>query len=289
VAIAAAIRSLQKQLPAYLQARRSRDLARYQRDPVGYCRDVLGVKLWSVQEEICHALLQPPYKVLVRSCHSVGKSFLGAALISWHFDCFNPSLQISTGPSKEAVEGQLWRELRIQRARAGLGCFVGAKAPELWTSADHRAQGITSDRPEAFHGRHQTDMFFVVDEGVGVKPWVYDVLRGMFVPEGRHYMLVIGNPTDTASQMYLEENAVQLDGSPVYHSVQMSALDHPNLAAGLRGESPPIPGAVTLDQFVSWIAEYECDRVPEGEEVSTDFFFPPDRPCPCCKGTGAVE
>ena len=248
-------------------------LGRYP-DPYDYARHILKVDWWQAQREGAAALLKPPYKVEMKSCHKVGKSFLAACLICWHFDTFAPSLTITTAPTKEAVCDQLWREVRILRQRAGLGAFVGDAAPELYRAPDHWAKGITSAKGEAFQGKHQEHMLFIIDEAVGVAPWVFDVIRSMFKPTGKHHWLIIGNPTDTTSQMYAEELSVDLEGRPAWTTLTMAAPDHPNLAAGLRGEPPPFPAAVDLPQFESWLAQW-FDPIAADEHRATDLEWPP--------------
>src|SRR6185437_5823816 len=61
-------------------------LTRYRRAPFRYMAEVLGVNPWVKQREISRLLLTPPYKVLVKASHSVGKTWLAAALTSWWFD-----------------------------------------------------------------------------------------------------------------------------------------------------------------------------------------------------------
>src|SRR5262245_7954298 len=70
-------------------------LHNYRTDPAAYARDVLGVQWWQKQAEIAALLLQPPYRVLVKAAHSVGKTYLAAGLVSWFFRCFAPSAVIT--------------------------------------------------------------------------------------------------------------------------------------------------------------------------------------------------
>lgn len=221
--------------------------------------------------------MRPPHKVLCKACHKVGKSWLAAALICWHFDCFVPGLTVTTAPTDVAVRDQLWREVRILRSQAGLGGwtkFRGPTAPELFGNHDHWAKGFTTAKGEAMHGRHQRHMLFVIDEGVGVEGWVYDVLRSQFKPGGEHHWLVIGNPTDTASQMYAEELSADEQGDPSWSLVEMAAPSHPNLAAELRGEPPPFPAAVSLAQFREWLDAW-ADPIAAGEATALDLEWPP--------------
>lgn len=251
-----------------------RNYAQYQDNPVGYINDVLKQKLWHKQIEICEKLLVYPHKVLVKSSHKTGKTHIAACLTSWFYDCFDPSLCITTAPSKEAVEDQLWRQIRILRDSNNLGGFPGPSSPELWSSHDHWAKGLTAAKSESMHGKHQDRMFFIIDEAVGVVPWVFDVIKSQFKPSGRHFWLIIGNPTKTESPMYIEEFARDLDGNPAWHVVQMSSLDHPNIAAGLAGEEEPFPAAVSLDQFNTWIADW-CEEITPDIANATDLEFPP--------------
>src|SRR5215472_6174680 len=57
-----------------------RQLTSYQNHPVEYITQELKQRLWSKQKEICDRLMTPPYKVMVKACHSVGKTWLSAAL-----------------------------------------------------------------------------------------------------------------------------------------------------------------------------------------------------------------
>jgi hypothetical protein len=111
--------------------RRADDYTRYQSRPLDYIHEVLRKDLWSKQEEAVRLLMAPPHKVAIKSCHKTGKSFLMACLICWHYDCYPHSLTITTAPSDEAVKDQLWREVRILRAGAGLVCFSRMDRPTL--------------------------------------------------------------------------------------------------------------------------------------------------------------
>lgn len=229
-----------------------------------YFREFLGLNPWPVQEEIARAVHEPPYKVIVRSGHKVGKSFIGGALISYWYDCFDPSAVLSTAPRYEHVCGVLWREVRVQRGARNLGGFIGAAAPELRSSASHYAKGVTANKGESLQGRHQERMLFLFDEGVGVPAVYYDTARGMFKPDGRHAWVVFCNPTDTSSHLYQEEQTGQ------WRVIQMSALDHPNVAAELNGQPAPYPSAVSATQIDEWVKEW-CESVPAADATASDF------------------
>jgi hypothetical protein len=102
-------------------------LTQYQRNPVGYLRKVLGLNPWPVQEAIAQALLEPPYRVAVKAVHSVGKTWLAAALTSWFYDCFPNSAVITTAPTARDVRDLLWTEVRASALGRGAprrGCVL---------------------------------------------------------------------------------------------------------------------------------------------------------------------
>ena len=242
-------------------------------------RSVLNVSPWAVQEEICRKLLEPPYRVLVKAGHSVGKTWLSAAIVSWFYDTFNPSCAITTAPTHRDVCDLLWREIRLQRHH--IGGFRGNSAPELWEKPDHYAKGFTASKGESFVGRHQERMLFVFDEAVGVDQIFWETTKSMFKPDGLHHWLAIFNPTDASSQAAMEE---RLGG---WHVVTMSALDHPNIAAELAKQPQPFPAAVSLAQVASWLRDW-AEPIDESERKATDIEFPPGsgiwlRPGPLCE------
>jgi hypothetical protein len=249
-------------------------LTAYRNDPVGYARDVLKVRLWDKQAEILQSLLHPPYRTLVKSGHSVGKSFLAAVATNWWYDTRPRSVAITTGPTNESVKDIVWKEIRVLRLKAGLGGFQGSEAPLLKSGPDHYAKGRTAESGEAFQGRHDLEMLFVFDEAVGIPPIFWTTTNTMFRAENGHAWLAICNPTDTTSQAYQEESLILGAGGPKWNAVQMSALDHPNIAAELAGQTRPYPSAVTLQQI--WDAIHEgCQQVTEAGRPS-DFEFPPE-------------
>jgi hypothetical protein len=68
----------------------------------------------------------------------------------------------------------------------------------------------------------------------------------------------------------MERRKTLPDGKPTCHAVRINSLDHPNIAAGLRGDPLPIPGAVTPEQVDGWVADW-CDVVAVGDEKPTDI------------------
>ena len=233
-------------------------------DPVAYAVAILGVTWWRKQREIAEALLRPPYRVLVKASHSVGKTFLGGGLVNWWFDSFDPSITLTTAPTDRQVQDLLWKEVRGQRGQRG--GFPGPRMSRLETAPDHFAHGFTANDGDAFQGHHSEHILIVFDEAVGVAPIFWEAAESMFQGEG-HGWLAIFNPTDTSSQAYLEE----LTGN--WHVVSLSALEHPNIIAELAGLPPPYPSAARLGWLQDLLKKW-CTPV-HGPPKRTDIEWPP--------------
>jgi hypothetical protein len=144
------------------------------------------------------------------------------------------------------------------------------------TSDEHYAKGYTARKGESFQGRHRPHMLFIFDEAEAVDASYWTTAKTMFKPELGHGWLTIGNPTTTTSQNYLESQQMGADGQPSWRQFNMSAMDHPNIRAQLRGLPPPIPDAVTLAQLDSWMTENGwCSQVQPRERLITDFEWRP--------------
>ena len=228
-------------VPTQEEVERAIRRLKYRDDPVGYAREVLRVEWWSKQVEIAEALLR--YKrVFVKASHAVGKSFLAGGLVNWFFDCFDPGVCITTAPNAPQVRDILWKEVRVQRP-VELHGALQPKAPRMETGPDHFAVGYTSRDGSGFQGRHEEHVLIVFDECVGVAGEFWDAAEGMMTGDNC-YFLAMCNPTDTGSRAYME-----CMNSEKWHVIQMSALEHPNIAADLAGRPAPYPKAVRL----SWV------------------------------------
>lgn len=236
----------------------------YPTDPVGYITNILGVKvLWERQAEAARALLKPPYRVLMPSGHSTGKTFLAAALVNWWYDSFTPGVAISTAPDHRSVCDLLWSEIRLQRQRVGLGGLMPA-SPEMRTGPDHYAKGFTALSGNSFQGRHPERLLIVMDEAAGVDPVFWQTSETMFQPRQGHAWLAILNPTDTGCQAYAEDQMVDGDGNPKWRRFSLDCLEHPNVKGRGPNDPPIIPNAVSWHQVNEWVHAW-CDPVPPSE------------------------
>jgi hypothetical protein len=276
---------LRREVARARQGSKREDPTQYRGRPVDYAHEFLELKpgLWSVQQEIARAIHERPYKVLVKAAHALGKTFLAAVLVNYWYDVFpDDSAVITTAQSNRDVKEILWREVRLLRTAAGLGGFRGPDSPDLRDGPNHYAKGFCAEKGEMFQGRHLKHMLFIFDEACLLKAPYWITTASMFQPGGMHSWLAIGNPTDPSSQMYAED----IGGG--WAPIRMSALDHPNIAKQLRGETPDYPTAVTLPMEEGWLNNPSwATPVPDGEQMPGDIEWPPPVPCPSCGSNDA--
>lgn len=218
----------------------------------------------------------PPYRVLVPSGNDVGKSWLAAAAANFWYDTRDPGAVFVIGPRRDSIKDTIFGVMRVQREKAGLpNHFIGPSAPEMRSSPMHWCKAMTASKGASLTGRHLRDMFFLLEEAIGVESVYWDVLNTMFDPELGHAMLAIFNPTDTTSRAYLEDRRCDdTDGEPRWHRFRLSALNHPNVLNQLRGGQKLIEGAVSLGMVEGWIAD-DCDVVSVTDRQATDLEWPP--------------
>lgn len=253
----------------------------YQNDPIAYSQDVLGISWWSKQLEIARSVATNK-RTLVQAAFGVGKTFLAGGLVNWWFDSFPHSISITTAKTFAQVRDVLWKEIASQRKNPPLADATQLRDP---MQRDHFAMGFTAGRDIvtdefgaiAAQGRHAEFLLFVMDEAAGVRPELYATMEDSIVGS-ENRALLIGNPTMPSGPFY---DAAR---SGSWNVIHISALEHPNVLAGLRGEADPIPGAVSLDWLEDklnnpyWVDHLGTPSDDEQRDVwkaTTAFEFPP--------------
>ncbi len=249
------------------QATQNNPFAKYRTDPAGYIREVCGSSLTDKQEEICQKLVTPPFRVMVKAAHSVGKTRLGGGLVSWFYDTHNPGVCLTTAPSARQVRDQLWKEVRKQRKDKS--SFVGPKMPRLEDAADHFAHGFTAEDANSFQGQHEGANFLIFDEAVGVDAVFWEAAETMCQGEN-YYWICFFNPTDTTSQAYVE--CANAEGR--WHVVEMPAIEHPNIGLELAGHPPMFPAAIRLKWLQERLDRWS-ERIHRDDRKPGDIEFPP--------------
>ena len=191
----------------------------YQRDPIGWMRDKLGVPghtlTWSLNEGyedhkwdgdvnplalVCKELAD--WKdVGVESGTGTGKTFLGACIVLWFLAVYEDSIVVTVAPT-------------------AFGTGVGAEEQSAT-----KAQG--------WHAEH---MLILTEETPGVHPAIMVAFENT-CSSPHNLRLAFGNPD------YEEDELHHFCLSPNVTHVRVSALDHPNVVAN---DPSVVPGAVSV-------------------------------------------
>lgn len=202
-----------------------RTMARCRRDPLFFCRHVLGGEQpWERQAQILLALRDAP-RVAVRSGHGVGKTWTAARAALWFLYSHPRAIVLTTAPTQRQVRSILWTEIRRQVRTAVLP--LGGKLTETALVVDDGwfALGLSTDEPERFQGYHAEHLLLVMDEAPGVPEDIYEAARGVLT--SRHArVLLIGNPTQPRGPFY------EAFRSPHWQAVHIPCTACPNVTTG---------------------------------------------------------
>lgn len=264
---------------------------RYEKDPIGFCRDILGFDPWQKQREIMLAVRDHP-SVSVKSGHRIGKSWLAASLALWFYCTFLDARVVITAPTSTSVQGIMWRAVRQIYAHSGrcLECArenpnglipcehgtvidgkMGEKAGTGLVSKDFREiKGYTVRDVEAITGTAGANLFFIMDEASGVADAIYEGLEGNRAGWTEEKgvmvrMLLIGNPTRTVGEFYdSHEHPRKKD---FYHPITVSSRETPNVVE----KKSVIPGLATHNWVEQMIAKYGEDSAFVKVRVNGEF------------------
>jgi hypothetical protein len=237
-------------------------LGEYAGDPARYAAEYLKQAWWSKQAEIAEAMVRHR-RVVVMAATGVGKTHAAAGIAQYWTDVA-PGIAYTTAPSWAQVYRLLWKEIRLQRPRNALGTLA-PKSADLHYAPDHFLIGVNAEKAEGLQGQHHERLLFLFDEAPGVPLWFWEVAERICIaPENR--IVAIGNPFEPTGPFYdasLSEN---------WHTITISAMDHPNIIAELQGLPAPYPGAVSLQRINEAIGEH-CE-VSDAHSVE-NFEWPP--------------
>lgn len=239
----------------------------YKGDPVRYGTEFLGQVITPQQQAIATAL-QTHRKVLVPSANGVGKTFAAGWLANYFHDVHDPGIVLATSSSHRQVVRQLFKEIRRLRPFK-LGLMP--EAPFVrGTSERHFVEGFSTNKADSFQGSHEQNMFLLFDEATGVRGEFWERGESMFKGIEGHWWLCPYNPNDTTSPAYAQESGGD------WAVVRLSALDHPNIEAELRGLPPIVPGAVRFERVEKRI-EKQCEYAGRDEPPAEAgaFHWPP--------------
>lgn len=214
------------------------ELLKFKLNPVLFFEKVLGIStLEPYQKRTLMTVAENDYTV-IKACHDVGKSFMGAGIVCWYMTCFPYSKAVTTAPTWNQVKNILWAQIRSMHSKSkmALGGRLNLADWHLTPNGDWFALGF-SPRNElssgegqgtqsSFQGFHAEsgDILILFDEATGIRPGVWDMAEGMMT-SGNAKFVGIANPTSRTGKFF------QCFNLPTYAKVSLSCFDSPNLIA----------------------------------------------------------
>lgn len=200
----------------------------YRTDPALWIEERLGIQLWSIQKLVAQSLAATK-KTAVKSCHSVGKTYLAALLICWWIDVHpsDDTVVVTTAPSNTQVKKIMWEYVRKLHAKHHLSGNVSENAE--WKSDDRNVVGYgrkpADTNMNVMQGEHKKYTLVVIDEAGGIPAniWVgADAITTM----DTNRILAIGNPDDPNNEfgnIFLKKQ-----GYDDWAKFSISAFESPN-------------------------------------------------------------
>ncbi len=189
-------------------AKFSKRIARYQKDPVLFAKEVCSFSPDPWQKNVLLDLASHT-KVSVRSGHGVGKTSCEAMALLWFLSCFRYPKVIATAPTRQQLNDILWSEIEKWRSRSPL-----LKELLTWTKTYVYMKGYekrwfavakTASEPENMQGFHEENMLIIVDEASGVEDDIMEALLATLSGKNNK-LLMCANPTRTTGTFFDSHN-----------------------------------------------------------------------------------
>lgn len=205
---------------------------RWRNDPVAWAEEKMGLILWSKQKEILTSLAQNK-RTAVKSCHSIGKTFISSVAACWWVSTRPQCMVQSTAPTFAQVHSLLWEEIRRLHTRMGLVGTIDQK--DRWQvqySHDGRAKPMLvgeGKKPadtniHAFQGTHRKDgVLVIIDEACGLVESIYTGAEAITTSRVDR-ILAVGNPDDPNTEF----GRIFEEGDGEWNLITVSAYDTPN-------------------------------------------------------------
>lgn len=205
---------------------------RYRNDPVLWAEEFLGLVLWSKQKEILRSIAENK-RTAVKSCHSIGKTFLSAVASAWWISTREDAVVQSTAPTYNQVHGLLWEEIRKLHNEHGLRGRVTLGdtwlAPLVKNGRSGEIQVGEGRKPadnnlHGFHGTHRPDgVLVVLDEGCGIAQAIFTGAEAITTASFDR-TLTVGNPDDPNTEF----GDIFANKGELWNLITVSAFDTPN-------------------------------------------------------------
>jgi phage terminase large subunit len=243
---------------------------RWQKDPVGFARDVLGIELWAAQVEIVNSI-RDNRNTTVRSGHKCGKSTALAVAALWFFCSFERARVVMTAVKASQIDEVIWKEIR--RLYRGAKLPIGGTLFELARSGlrgddDRQVWGLTARDGEGLAGISGPNILVLADEASGIKDNFFEVLGSALAGSGGTVRkCYISNPTRTVGEFYRSHTT----NAHMFKCIHVSSEDTPNA----RGKGV-IPGLAGPEWIAEKRNEYGEDSAAYKVRVKGDFVHDKD-------------
>lgn len=201
----------------------------YLAHPSEFTSDILASKPWHMQVEIIDAVFKYS-KVAVKTCNSVGKSYIAARIAIAYLMLHPDSIVVTTAPTWNQVVNVLWREMRtaVKNAERITGIkLVDGEVKQAGLDIDTKwyAVGVSTSTPDNMMGYHANHLLVIVDEAGGVDDLIYNGVRAI-TTNINNKVLLIGNPTTPDGEFHKA-----FGPRSTYKQYTISAFDTPNFTA----------------------------------------------------------
>jgi hypothetical protein len=207
-------------------------IARYQRAPIAFIREVLGVVPDEWQTKALRAIAKGETRISIRSCHGPGKTALASWLLLWFACTRAPFKAAVTAPTSAQLFDVLWPEL--------MRWFNVLPEPwrKLWDkTSDHltlksdaesfiTARTSRPEQPESLQGIHSAHVLIVVDEASGVDERIFESAAGS-MSTANAITLLIGNPTRASGYFW---STHMLNTNNRWWTLRVGYLDSPRVS-----------------------------------------------------------
>lgn len=192
-----------------------------QKSPRFFVEEYLGDAIWDGQERIMNSV-RDNFETCARSCHGIGKTYVGSRIALWFLNAFENSIVITTAPTFRQVEKMMWKEMRDAMNHSNVK-LAGKmlKTPNLRVDEKWYAMGLSTKDPDMFQGYHAEHILVIADEASGVPEKIFDAIDGVTTSQGAR-ILLLGNPTNPLGRF------AKSFKDPTTGKIHISAWDTPN-------------------------------------------------------------
>lgn len=245
----------------------------YMNNPRAWAKDVLGIDLWSKQEDMFMSTIENDH-VAVRSCHGSGKSFSAALLACWWVSTrpIGDTIVVSTAPTYHQVHAIIWENIRKfhqlaeQRYKEGLSPM---KLPgyitqsDQWKSDEGVLMGFgrkpADNNDHGFQGIHRRYVLVLVDESCGIRTNLFTAVEAITTTQDS-CILAVGNPDDPSTEF-----AKFFNMPDVWKAIDISSYDSPNFTKMHAGHydscNDEDPWIAEQCQKREWAKRWDRDKV----------------------------